>query len=528
MIIINNIKLDITRPESAALEKAIKLTGLPRSRFADVWIHKISLDARKGRMGFVYTVAADLQNSGLEKKLQGKHRDIQIKSAPAAVFSKGHKPMTKPPVICGFGPAGLMCALVLARMGFKPIVLERGEDADSRRKTVKLFEEKGILNTESNIQFGEGGAGTFSDGKLTTRIQDPLCDFVLHTFTEHGAPGEILKKAKPHIGTDLLIDVIKSIRREIVSLGGKVYFSTPLTDIVIKDGAVSRVKTPGGYIETDALIIAAGHSARDLFFTLKEKGVSMAAKPFSVGVRIEHLQSEIEKGLYHGLASHPLLPKGEYQLSHTKGRRGVYTFCMCPGGSVVAAASEEDAVVVNGMSNHARDGKNANSALVVSVTPEDFGGDFTKAIAFQRKLEKAAFTAGGSCYKAPCQSLDRFMAQKPGINLGRVNPSYPLGVTEGDFDKILPEFVVENLRRTLPILGRKLPGFDRPDSLLTAVETRTSSPVRILRGENFQSNIDGIYPAGEGAGYAGGIMSAAVDGVKIAQHICGRFFPDYE
>ena len=260
---------------------------------------------------------------------------------------------------------------------------------------------------------------------------------------------------------------------------------------------------------------------------LKDRGVDMGAKPFSVGVRIEHLQSEIDKGLYHSLAGHPALPKGEYQLSHTKGDRGVYTFCMCPGGQVVAAASEENTVVVNGMSRHARDGKNANSALVVSVEPKDFDDDFTKAIAFQRKLESTAFSLGGKTYKAPAQTVDRFLSHKSGMNLKRVQPTYPLGVVDADFDQLFPAFIAENLRTALPVLDRKLPGFAAKDSLLTGVETRTSSPVRIFRDEDYQSNIKGLYPAGEGAGYAGGIMSAAVDGVRVAQYICEKYRPAY-
>ena len=351
------------------------------------------------------------------------------------------------------------------------------------------------------------------------------CGFVMNIFIAHGAPREIAKMAKPHIGTDLLVDVIRNIRKEIISLGGRVMFDTALTDIVIKNGQVVGVKTTAGEIATENLILATGHSARDLFFVLKDRGVEMSAKPFSVGVRIEHLQSEIDKGLYHDLAGHPALPKGEYQLSHTKGDRGVYTFCMCPGGQVVAAASEENTVVVNGMSRHARDGKNANSALVVSVEPKDFDDDFTKAIGFQRQLEKTAFDLGGRNYKAPAQTVDRFLSGKGGINMKRVQPTYPLGVTEADFTKLFPSFITDNLRTALPVLDRKLPGFAAGDSVLTGVETRTSSPVRIHRGEDYQSNIKGLYPTGEGAGYAGGIMSAAVDGVRVAQYICEKYRP---
>ncbi|MBQ5326480.1 MAG: FAD-dependent oxidoreductase [Oscillospiraceae bacterium] len=527
MLLINNIKLNITSSHNQAVERAIKLLNIPRSRISDIWVHKVSIDARKGDVKFVYSVAAKLVDPAKEEKFKNKHKDISVKPQPEIKFGRGDISMTSRPVICGFGPAGIFAALVLARMGFKPVVLEMGQEIDKRIETVKAFEEKGILNTASNIQFGEGGAGTFSDGKLTTRISDERCGFVMDTFIAHGAPQEIGKMAKPHIGTDLLVDVIKSIRNEIISLGGQIMFDTALTDIVVKNGAIAAVKTTAGEIATDNLILATGHSARELFFVLKDRGVDMGAKPFSVGVRIEHLQSEIDKGLYHDLAGHPALPKGEYQLSHTKGDRGVYTFCMCPGGQVVAAASEENTVVVNGMSRHARDGKNANSALVVSVEPKDFDDDFTKAIAFQRQLEKTAFELGGKNYKAPAQTVDRFLSGKPGINMKRVQPTYPLGVTEADFDKLFPSFITDNLRSALPVLDRKLPGFAAPDSMLTGVETRTSSPVRIFRGEDYQSNIKGLYPTGEGAGYAGGIMSAAVDGVRVAQYICEKYRPAY-
>ena len=527
MILVNNIKLNISSSHRQAIDKAVKLLAIPRSRIKDIWVHKVSIDARKGDVKFVYSVALKLADPAKEDKFKNKHKDISVKAEPQITFAKGERPMTTRPVICGFGPAGIMAALVLARMGFKPVVLEMGQEIDKRIETVKAFEEKGLLNTASNIQFGEGGAGTFSDGKLTTRISDERCSFVMDTFIAHGAPREIAKMAKPHIGTDLLVDVIKNIRKEILSLGGEIMFDTALTDIVIKNGRITAVKTTNGEIATDNLILATGHSARELFFVLKDRGVDMGAKPFSVGVRIEHLQSEIDKGLYHDLAGHPSLPKGEYQLAHTKGDRGVYTFRMCPGGQVVAAASEENTVVVNGMSRHARDGKNANSALVVSVEPKDFDDDFTKAIAFQRKLEKTAFELGGRNYKGPAQTADRFLQGKAGINMKRVQPTYPLGVTEADFNKLFPSFITDNLRNALPVLDRKLPGFGAADSLLTGVETRTSSPVRIFRGEDYQSNIKGLYPTGEGAGYAGGIMSAAVDGVRVAQFICENYRPQY-
>lgn len=501
---------------------AVKKLKLQKSDIKDAFVHKMSVDARNG-VRFVYSVGINLTDESKEQLFAGKDKDISVKQKQPLVIEKGEKTLNTRPVICGLGPAGLFCALVLARQGFRPIVLEQGEDVDTRTRTVKNFENTAKLDTQSNIQFGEGGAGTFSDGKLTTRIGDSRCGFVTDTLVEFGAPGEIKHIAKPHIGTDLLVNVIKNIRNEIIRLGGEVRFCTKLTDISVKNGAVYSVSTTNGDIGTELLVMATGHSARDTFFMLKDKSLLMEAKPFSVGVRIESLQTEIDKGLYHSLAGHPALPKGEYQLSHNTKGRGVYTFCMCPGGNVVAAASEENTVVVNGMSLHARDGRNANSAVVVSVTPHDFDGDFTKAIAFQRQLEKRAFEMGGRNYKAPAQTVDNFLSGKAGLNINRVTPSYPIGVTECDMADLFPDHITKELKNALPAMNRKLNGFAEADSVLTGVETRTSSPVRILRGENCQSNIKGIYPCGEGAGYAGGIMSAAVDGVRIAQQICSEY-----
>ena len=522
MIIVNNIKLNIDTPKEQAIAIALKKLAVPSAEISDSFIHKMSVDAR-GDIKFVYSVGINLADSSKEQLFAGKNKDIAVKNIHPLIIPVGEKMMEKRPVICGLGPAGLFCALVLARQGFRPVVLEQGEDVDTRIQTVKNFEKTGTLNTQSNVQFGEGGAGTFSDGKLTTRIGDARCEFVTDTLVEYGAPQDIKHVAKPHIGTDLLVGVIKNIRNEIIRLGGEVRFSTKLLDINVKNGAVDSVVTQNGVIPTQVLVMATGHSARDTFFMLRDKGLDMQAKPFSVGVRIESLQSDIDKGLYHSLAGHPALPKGEYQLSYNTKERGVYTFCMCPGGNVVAAASEENTVVVNGMSYHARNGRNANSALVVSVTPEDFGGDFTKAIEFQRQLEKKAFEMGGRNYKAPCQSVNRFLQNKAGISHGRVEPTYPIGVTECNMAELFPQIITDGLRNAMPALNRKLNGFAAADSIITGVETRTSSPVRVLRGENYQSNLQGLYPCGEGAGYAGGIISAAVDGVRVAQQICGEY-----
>lgn len=522
MIIVNNIKLDINSSQEQAISIGVKKLKIPQKEIASAFVHKVSVDAR-GQIKFVYSIGVNLVDPSKEKLFINKIKDVTVKQPKALVLEYGEKELENSPVICGLGPAGLFCGLVLARQGFKPIILEQGEDIDKRTATVKNFENGGKLNTQSNIQFGEGGAGTFSDGKLTTRIGDERCDFVTNTLVKFGAPEQIKYIAKPHIGTDLLVGVIKNIRNEIIRLGGKVLFSTKLTDINIKNGKVESVTTQNGEIKTNIVVLATGHSSRDTFFMLKEKGLEMQSKPFSVGVRIESLQSDIDKGLYHSLAGHKALPKGEYQLAHHTKTRGVYTFCMCPGGNVVAAASEEDTVVVNGMSYHARDGKNANSALVVSVTPDDFENDFTKAIEFQRKLEKKAFELGGKNYKAPAQTVDTFLQGKGGLNINKVTPTYPMGITESNLNDLFPQHISDCLKEGMVAMNRKLNGFALPDSVITGVETRTSSPVRIIRNNNFQSNIQGVFPCGEGAGYAGGIMSAAVDGVRIAQQISKEY-----
>ncbi len=528
MIIINNIKLDITDDKNEAIKKAIKMLGLPLNQIKTASIRKVSTDARKKtEIKFVYSVVVEVIDEKIEANFTNKSGDIQVKKKTQIQFLIGKEELENPPIIAGFGPAGLFAALVLARQGFNPIVLEQGDDIDTRKQKVQNFIKTKTLDVNSNIQFGEGGAGTFSDGKLTTRIGDERCEFILKTFADFGAPEEVLYKAKPHIGTDLLTGIIKNIRNEIIKHGGKVLFNTKLLDIKIVNDELKSVITNKGEMKTENLILATGHSARDMFFMLKDKEIKMSVKPFSVGVRIEHLQSEIDKSLYHTLAGHENLEVGEYQLANTKGDRGVYTFCMCPGGNVVAAASEEETVVVNGMSMHKRNGKNANSAVVVSVNEKDFDNDFTKAIAFQRELEKAAFIAGGKNYCAPAQTVDNFLNSKKGLNINTVNPTYPIGVKDADFNKILPEFALKNIKESLLVFDRKLKGFAKGDSVLTGVETRTSSPVRIHRNDEFQSNVKGIYPCGEGAGFAGGIMSSAVDGVRLAQFISSKYKPKY-
>ena len=523
MIIVNNIKLNIDLDYTHALQQAKKIIGVTDDKISEIFPHKISVDARGGRVMFVYSVAVALVDEKLEQALADKKANVTVKKTPVLKLIYGEARCKKPPVICGFGPAGMFAALLLARQGLKPIVIEQGQCIEERSKAIASFNDTAKLNVNSNIQFGEGGAGTFSDGKLTTRIGDDRCEFVLDTFVQHGADRQIKYNAKPHIGTDKLSVIIKNIRQEIISLGATVMFDTKLVDIIVNSGKVAKVVTDKGEIFTDNLILATGHSARDVFFMLRDKGADICGKPFSVGVRIEHLQSEIEKSLYHDLAGNPALPKGEYQLSQNIGTTGVYTFCMCPGGFVVAAASEENSVVVNGMSYHSRGGKNANSAVVVSVVPQQFDNDFAKAIAFQRKLEAAAFDAGKKTYRAPAQTLDCFLNGRQGMNIKRVEPTYPIGVEAADFSKIFPQQINTCLKDGILAMDRKLKGFAAQDSVITGVETRTSSPARIVRDDSFQSNLQGLYPCGEGAGYAGGIMSAAVDGVRVAQQIISQY-----
>jgi len=526
-ILIPNLTTSVDEPKEAAIDRALKLLGLTRQSVQEAYLVKTSLDARKrGAIHFVHTVGIcceDEEKIAERCKLPG----VTLRKKYQLELPLGERPMEYRPVIVGFGPAGMFAGLVLARCGFRPILLERGADVDRRVKLVNGFWRTGELCLSTNVQFGEGGAGTFSDGKLTTRIGDPRCEFALEEFVRHGAPAEILQRAKPHIGTDYLRGVVKSIREEILSLGGEVRFETAMTDLELRDGRVVSVTAGGEKLPCRVLVLALGHSARDTFYQLAARQVGLVSKPFSVGARIEHLQEEIDRGLYGKLAGHPALPVGEYQLSLRRGERGVYTFCMCPGGFVVPSSSEEGGVVTNGMSEYSRSQPNANSALVVSVSSGDFGPQWDSGIRFQRSLEQAAFRQGGNSYRAPAQTVGNFLAGRPGLALGRVEPSYAIGVTEGDLAGLFPPQVTGMLREGLAHFDRKLHGFAAPDAILTGVETRTSSPVRIPRGESLQAaGIAGLYPCGEGAGYAGGIMSAAVDGIRVAQQIAAQYRPN--
>ncbi|MBE6788235.1 MAG: hypothetical protein E7539_01055 [Ruminococcaceae bacterium] len=529
MIVVSGVITDLNNEVTVAIDKANKILGLNSSDIVDSFIIKTSVDARHKKAPQLVSSVGFITNKDEEKyvnKINNKNVSYRNLDAGLPKFCFGKQNLKNRPVIVGFGPAGMFAGLILAKNGYRPIIIERGEDVDKRISSVTSFWQTGKLNTQSNVQFGEGGAGTFSDGKLTTRINDPLCDYVLKEFVRLGAPSEILKKAKPHIGTDYLREIVKSIKKEIVSLGGEVLTSSQLTDIIVKNGEIDQIVINGSYIPCSALILAIGHSARDTFEMLMQKSIAIESKPFSIGVRIEHLQSDINFGLYGKYMNHPMLPKGEYQLSLRSSERAVYTFCMCPGGSVVPSCSEQNTVVTNGMSEFARDKKNANSALVVSVSQKDFGLNPKDAINFQRKYEQAAFIAGGENYCAPAQTVGCFLNNKTGLDISRIEPSYSLGVKECNFNNLFPSYISNMMRDGLINFGRKIRNFDANDAVLTGVETRTSSPIRILRGENLESiSISGLYPCGEGAGYAGGIMSAAVDGIKVAISVIKKYRP---
>ncbi len=508
MIRISGIKLAIGEDIYEKVKKDI-----PGAR--EIKIYKKSVDARKkSDVHYVYTVELCADN---ELLLVKKNKNAEFVKEVEYKFPQGEKSNT-PVVIAGCGPAGLMCAYMLSQNGHKVILLERGKCVEERKKDVENFSKSGVLNTNSNVQFGEGGAGTFSDGKLTTGIKDFRTKKVLEVFVENGAPKEIMYLAKPHIGTDNLYNMVRSIRREIIKNGGEVCFESTLTKLIINNGKIEGcIVNDERIIQTEKIVLATGHSARDTYIMLKDCGVKMEQKSFSVGGRIEHSQEMINKTQYGKF--HTKLGAADYKLScHLDDGRGVYTFCMCPGGYVMASASEEGTIVTNGMSYYARDGENANSALLVSVTPKDFGSDDVLAgMYLQREIEKRAYRIANNSYMAPAQYVGDFLGT--GVIDKKVIPTYKMGVTWTDIDKVLPSFVIDAMRKGIRELDKKLPGFANSGGVITVPETRSSAPVRIIRDETMQSNIKGLYPCGEGAGYAGGIMSAAVDGIKIAEKI---------
>lgn len=483
-------------------------------------IVKQSIDARRRpQISFVYSVTVEVPDSCKVVK----DTDIKvIEDDKQEELVAGNRKLINRPVVIGSGPAGLFAGLILAQNGYNPLILERGECVEKRTEIVNKYWEKGELNAETNVQFGEGGAGTFSDGKLTTRINDRRCEKVLQEFFESGAHEEILYKAKPHIGSDVLKTVVANMRKRIEAYGGNVRFDSKVTSLIMKkERVVGIVVNDSEEIAADVVVLAIGHSARDTFDALMKNGVKFIQKPFSIGVRIEHPQDMINRVQFGEAAGHPALGAADYQLFYKTGERTVYSFCMCPGGIVVASASEPGMIVTNGMSEFARDRENANSALVVSVEPQDFGSSYPLAgVEFQRQWERLAFQAGGRDNSAPVQRLEDFINSRNSGKLGIVKPSYTGKVRVTDINMCLPSFITNPMKESISYFDNKLKGFGMKDALLTGVETRTSSPVRIPRGETLEAEgVGGLYPAGEGAGYAGGIVSAAVDGIRIAEQI---------
>jgi uncharacterized FAD-dependent dehydrogenase len=540
MIRISEIKLTLAeaeQPEPLLLAAACRLLALPREQIVGIDIFKRSFDARKAALAAVFIIDVTLANPAHEPALLAGFSDHpHIVATPdmtwqPPVQAGAERPL--PPVVVGFGPCGIFAALVLAQMGLRPIVLERGKPVRQRTQDTWSLWRKGELQPESNVQFGEGGAGTFSDGKLWSQIKDPrhLGRKVMNEFVKAGAPPEILYVAHPHIGTFKLVKVVEHMREQIIALGGEIRFQQRVTDLQIEDGpdgravrgltVLDQASGASSELRADQVVLALGHSSRDTFEMLHQRGVFMEAKPFSIGFRIEHPQGVIDRARWGRHAGHPMLGAADYKLvHHASNGRSVYSFCMCPGGTVVAATSEPGRVVTNGMSQYSRNERNANAGMVVGIAPSDFPGGPLAGIELQRSLESQAFVLGGGDYQAPGQLVGDFLAGRPSTEFGEVLPSYKPGVRLGDLAPALPEYAITALREALPAFGRKIRGFDMPDAVLTGVETRTSSPLRINRGDDYQSlNVRGLFPAGEGASYAGGILSAGVDGIRVGEAV---------
>ncbi len=529
MIRISGLKLNINHSEEDLISKAAKELKLPSKEIKSYTIIKKSIDARKGEVKYIYSIDVEV-NYKLECELLKKKHIIKnnISLSKKKLYrlpDSGSKTLNTSPIIIGSGPAGLFCAYSLALKGYKPIVIERGESVDDRDRSVNTFWNTGVLNTESNVQFGEGGAGTFSDGKLNTLVNDKFGrnTFVLQVFNKFGAPDNILYDGKPHIGTDILKDVVKNMRNFIIESGGSFRFNTKLTDVIIKDGKISQIEVNySERIPCDVLVLAIGHSARDTFKMLYDKSVTMEQKSFAVGVRIEHPQMMINYNQY-GEEYYNKLPAAPYKLAKTvQTGRNVYSFCMCPGGYVVNASSEREMLAVNGMSYSKRDSNNANSAMIVNVTPQDFGSDSPLAgLEFQRNLESLAYREGNG--KVPVQLFGDFKKNIISKDLGDIIPCIKGEYTFANLNNVLPKYISESLTLGIDSFAGIIKDYNRYDAVLSGVESRTSSPLRIIRDENFESNIKGLYPCGEGAGYAGGITSAAMDGIKVAEAIITKY-----
>lgn len=526
MIRLGNIRLKLDYNDNDIKNAVIKELRVDGNAIDSISLYRRSVDARhKNDVHFIATF--DVKTNVDENKIISKCKSKNVTLTTEYLYEIPYsKDLAQRPVVVGFGPAGMFCALILAQAGQRPIVIERGDKVETRTEKVNNLWYNAVLDTESNVQFGEGGAGTFSDGKLNTGTKNSRARNVLNEFVLHGAPQEILYNAKPHIGTDKLRDTVKNIREDIIKLGGEVRFNTKLTGLKYNEGKINAVivehKSTSEIIETDNVVLAIGHSARDTFEMLKNCNLFMEQKPFAVGARIEHLRENIDKAQYGAFANSGHLGAADYKMNiRAKSGRGVYTFCMCPGGMVVAAQSEENTVVTNGMSNFARDNANSNSALLVNVFPSDFGSeDVMAGVEFQRKIERSAFISGGGDYSAPVQRVGDFLNHTKSTHLGEVTPSYKPSVKLTQTDNYLPTFITDAMREAITAMDRKLRTFAHPDAILTGAETRSSSPVRIKRDDTMQSiTIRGLYPIGEGAGYAGGIISAAVDGIKCAEQI---------